>query len=115
MTSTSQHLAAIAFMAQSERRSSLTLSRITLHEMAELIRLYGGSVTVEPISENRFNPTIYCRIAVNNCEVWAFHYCTNLALMLQKESFRANESIFEKGTQLTIIDNQYLILSDASK
>ena len=35
--------------------------------------------------------------------------------ILQREYFQSSESVFEKGTDLTIIDNQYLILSEIAK
>jgi hypothetical protein len=105
------HLSAIALLAQSEKVTSLSISNGTLEDIAVIIKLYGGEVHV---IEGQHN-TILCRSKIENCHLWIHVQTTNLACVLQKESFQSNESIFEKGTNLIIIDNQYVVLSDATK
>jgi hypothetical protein len=111
METKESYLSAIALLGQLDKFTSLSLLSGTLEEIVFVIKLYGGEVSV---IEGQHN-TILCRSKIGNCHLWIHVQTTNLACVLQKESFQSNESIFEKGTDLTIIDNQYLVLSDATK
>jgi hypothetical protein len=98
-------------LGQPDKVTSISVSTGTLQDIVLVINSYGGEVSV---IEGQHN-TILCRSKIGNCHLWIHVQTTNLACVLQKESFQSNESIFEKGTDLTVIDNQYLVLSDATK
>jgi hypothetical protein len=100
------HLGAIELLAQSEKVTSLSVVTGTLQDIVEAIKLFGGSVHVLESEHN----TIMYRSRIGNCNLWIHNQTTNLACILQIESFQSKESIFEKGTDLTIIDKQYIIL-----
>ena len=107
------HLTAVAMLAQSDKLTSLSISGGTLEDIQEAVKLFGGNVYVTP-SESEHN-SIYSHSKIGNCIIWIHHHTTKLGCVLQREYFQSNESIFEKGTDLSIIDNQYLILSDVAK
>ena len=104
------HLQAIELMAQSEERSDISLKDTSLEVITELVKLFGGEVVLNTPIEER-TPLISMKVKVGNCQVWAHHHTTNLALMLQIESFQGKRMSFVQGANLTIADNQYLILS----
>ncbi len=110
-TKESYFLGAIELLVQLEKPTSLSLLSGTLQEIVVVIKLYGGSIHVLDSEQN----TILCRSRIGDCHLWIHVQTTNLACVLQKESFQSNESIFEKETYLTVIDNQYLVLSDVTK
>jgi hypothetical protein len=111
METKESYLSAIALLGQPDKVTSISVTTGTLEEIALIINSYGGEVHVIGGQHN----TILCRSKIGNCHLWIHVQTTNLACVLQKEYFQSNESIFEKGTYLTVIDNQYLILSDATK
>jgi hypothetical protein len=102
------HLTAVAMLAQSDKIPSITLSSGTLEDIQEAVKLFGGTVCVTE-SESDYH-SIYYYSNIGDCTLWIHIQTTNLACILQRESFQSNQSIFEKGTDLSIIDNQYLIL-----
>jgi len=104
------YLQAIELMAQSEERNDISLKDTSLEVIAELVKLYGGEIIVNTPSEER-TPLISMRVNVGSCQVWAHCHTTNIALMLQIESFQGKRMSFVQGANLTIADNQYLILS----
>jgi len=103
------HLTAVAMLAQSEKLPSISLASGTLEDIVEAVKLFGGNVYVTE-SESDYH-SIYYRSNVANCTIWIHVHTTNLACTLQRESFQSKEFIFEKGTDLRIIDNQYLVLN----
>jgi len=107
------HLGAIALLAQSDRLTSITVSDGTIEDIVEAVKLFGGTVFVTD-SESDYH-SIYFRSAIENTTLWIHLHTTNLACVLQRESFQSKESVFERGTDLTIIDNQYVVLSDVDK
>lgn len=111
METKESYLSAIALLGQPDKVTSISVSTGTLQDIVLVIKSYGGEVHVIGGQHN----TILCRSKIGNCHLWIHVQTTNLACVLQKESFQSNESIFEKGTYLTVIDNQYLVLSDATK
>jgi hypothetical protein len=107
------HLTAIAMLAQSDKHTTLSIPNGTLEDIVEAVKLFGGHVYVTP---SEYHPNqIYSQSRIGNSTLWIHHYTSYLACILQREYFQSNESIFENGTDLEIIDNQYLILSDATK
>jgi hypothetical protein len=54
---------------------------------------------------------IFSHSKIGKTTLWFHHHTNALSAILQKESFQSNESIFEKETDLSIIDNQYLVLN----
>jgi hypothetical protein len=112
--SSSFHIAAISMLAQSDKVSSLSIATGTLEDIQEAVKLFGGNVYVTP-SESEYH-SIYYRCSVGNSSLWIhIHHTTKLACVLQREYFQSNESIFEKGTDLTIVDNQYFVISNIIK
>jgi hypothetical protein len=109
------HLGAIALLAQSDRLTSITVygTDATIEDIVEAVKLFGGTVFVTD-SESEYH-SIYFRSAIENTTLWIHLHTTNLACVLQRESFQSKESVFERGTDLTIIDNQYVVLSDVAK
>lgn len=107
------HLTAVAMLAQSDKLTSLSISGGTLEDIQESVKLFGGNVYVTP-SESEHN-SIYSQSRIGNCIIWIHHHTTKLACVLQREYFQSNESVFEKGTDLTMIDNQYFVISDIIK
>jgi hypothetical protein len=108
------HIAAISMLAQSDKVSSLSIATGTLEDIQEAVKLFGGNVYVTP-SESEYH-SIYYRCSVGNSSLWIhIHHTTKLACVLQREYFQSNESIFEKGTDLTIVDNQYFVISNIIK
>lgn len=105
------HLTAIAMLAQSDKVTSLSIPNGTLEDIQETVKLFGGNVYVTESESNQ----IYSQSRIGNSELWIHHHTSHLACILQREYFQSNESIFENGTDLEIIDNQYLILSDVTK
>jgi hypothetical protein len=102
------HLTAVAMLAQSDKLTSISVSDATLEDIQEAVKLFGGNVYVTP-SESEHH-SIYSQSKIGNCHLWFHHHTTNLVSYLQRESFQSKESIFEEGTDLTIIDNQYFVL-----
>ena len=113
INSSAFHLSAIALLAQSDKLPSISLSSGTLEDIVQAVKLFGGTVYVTE-SESKYN-SIYYRSNIGNTSLWIHTHTTNLACVLQREVFQSNESIFEKGTDLTIIDNQYFVLSNNTK
>jgi hypothetical protein len=107
------HLGAIALLAQSDRVTSISVADGTIEDIVESVKLFGGTVFVTD-SESDYH-SIYFRSSIEKTTLWIHLHTTNLACVLQRESFQSKESVFERGTDLTIIDNQYVVLSDATK
>lgn len=109
------HLTSVALLADGPLRTSLTVIEGSLELIQEAIQLFGGEVYTTEVNDQETHFQIYSCSKVGNTELWIHLFATRLQIMLQTDAFRARTSIFEKGTQLTIIDNQYLVLSDATK
>jgi hypothetical protein len=103
------HLGAISLLAQSDKVTSLSVVTGTLQDIVDAIKLFGGTVHV---LESEHNTIMYLS-RIGNCNLFIHNQTTNLACVLQKEAFQSKESVFEKGTDLTIIDNQYIVLKDS--
>jgi hypothetical protein len=100
-------------MSQSQIRSSISLTSVSLHDIAELAKLWGGTIRIT-FKDGQAGAMISIQGSFNNCEFWAHHHTTVLAGNLQQEVFQSDFFVVEPQTNLTIIDNQYLVLSDAS-
>ena len=111
------HLAAIAILSQSQFKSSLSLRNSNLEKIQEIINLYGGRITLSKINDD--TPDVGVLISscsvIGNLELWVHVFVTKLSLMLQRDILGGNFKDFQPGTNLTIIDNQYFVVSDATK
>jgi hypothetical protein len=105
------HLTAIATLAQSPIGNILNLNYVSLEDIQEMVLLFGGRIET-PIMDDAKSPLIFLNVKVGNCLVSAFSMSTNLSIMLQKESFGGHRMDFVKGSKLSIIDNQYFVLSE---
>jgi hypothetical protein len=110
------HLTSVALLADGIRRTRLTVIDGSLEEIQEAVQLFGGEIGFTKITDETHSSSvqIFYHSQIGNCQLWIHLFTTKLAVMLQKDAFRADSSIFQKGTQLTIIDNQYLVLSDSN-
>jgi hypothetical protein len=102
------YLTAVALLSQSKKIPSVSLSDGTIEDIQESVKLFGGTVYVT--DESNYH-SIYYRSSIGDCTLWIHTQSTNLACTLQRESFQSNEFIFEKGTDLLIIDN-HLVFKD---
>jgi len=105
------HLTSVALLAEGQHLTRLTVCDGSLESIQEAVQLFGGNVSISKVTDESTGEHIYYHSKIGKCELWIFVFTTKLAIMLQKDAFQANTSLFEKGTQLTIIDNQYLVLS----
>lgn len=110
------HLTAVAILAQSEFRNNLSVKEGSLEQIQEAVKLFGGTISLSKINDQTesTNVLISSYSEIGNCQLFVHVFTTKLAIMLQKDAFQSDCAIFQKGTDLTIIDNQYLVLSDAS-
>ena len=115
MKDSANHLTAIATLANGKFRTSLTVIEGSLELIQEAIKLFGGEVFTSEASDERSYFQIYSQSSVGNADLWIHVFVNRLAIMLQQDAFHAKSSVFEKGTDLTIIDNQYFVLSDDTK
>ena len=115
METLANHLVIVETLSKLEPRTHLSIVDSSLAGIQETIKLFGGSITLTKINDqtNSANVLISAYSEIGNCQFWVHVFTTKLAIMLQKEAFNADFVKFEKGTNLTIIDNQYLVLSDA--
>jgi hypothetical protein len=107
------HISSILVMSQSPIRSSISLTSVSLHDIAELAKLWGGKIGIT-FKEGQAGSMISIQGSFNNCEFWAHHHTTVLAGNLQYHAFLGDLFLVEPETNLTVIDDQYLIISDAS-
>lgn len=107
------HISSIVVMSQSPIRSSISLTSVSLHDIAEMAKLWGGTIRIT-FKEGQSGAMISIQGSFNNCEFWAHHHTTVLAGNLQQEVFQSDLFVLEPETNLTVIDDQYLVLSDAS-
>lgn len=116
MEKSANHLTAVSILAQSEFRTNLSVQEGSLEHIQEAVKLFGGTITLSKINDQTEsgNVLITCLSSVGSCHLFIHVFTTKLAIMLQKEALQSDYILLEKGTDLTIIDNQYLILSDAS-
>ena len=116
MQTSANHLAAIAILSNSQFKSSLSLRNSNLQRIQEIINLYGGKIALSKINDD--TPDVGVLISsyteIGNVELWIHVFSTKLSLMLQRDILGGNFKDFQPGTNLTIIDNQYLVISDAS-
>lgn len=117
MQTSVNHLAAIAILSNSQFKSSLSLRNSNLERIQEIINLYGGKITLSKINDD--TPDVGVLISsyteIGNVELWIHVFSTKLAVMLQRDALGCNHKDFQPGTNLTIIDDQYLVISDATK
>jgi hypothetical protein len=73
-----------------------------------MINLWGGTLQLLGVNDSEV-AAINGRFKVGKCSVSASHLSRKVSLMLQKDVWRSNEAVFEKGTSLTIIDNSYFV------
>ena len=116
METLANHLAVVETLSTLEPRTSLSIIDSSLSGIQETIKLFGGSITLSKINDqtDSANVLISSYSEIGNCQFWVHVFTTKLAIMMQKEAFNADFVKFEKGTNLTIIDNQYLVLSDVA-
>ena len=107
------HISSILVMSQSPIRSSISLTSVSLHDIAELAKLWGGTIRIT-FKEGQAGSMISIQGSFNNCEFWAHHHTTVLAGNLQQEVFQSEDFVVAAETNLTVIDNQYLIVSDVA-
>jgi hypothetical protein len=107
------HLTAIAVLARSEKSSRLAMHDASLEDIQELVLLFGGELTAR-LKED-YKSYIYYNAEIGNCSVNAFSFGTHFAILQQQTVLNGFEKTFEKGTKLTIIDNQYFVESYATK
>jgi hypothetical protein len=100
-------------MSQSPIRSSISLTSVSLHDIAELAKLWGGTIRIT-FKDGQAGAMISIQGSFNNCEFWAHHHTTVLAGNLQYHAFQSDLFVVEAETNMTIMDDQYLIVSDAS-
>jgi hypothetical protein len=116
MQTSANHLAAIAILSNSQFKSSLSLRNSNLERIQEIINLYGGKIALSKINDD--TPDVGVLISsyteIGSLELWVHVFSTKLGIMLQRDILGGNHKDFEPGTNLTIIDNQYLVISDAS-
>ena len=106
------HLTAIALLAQSEFTTSLSITEVTLEGLQELVYLFGGNIITREVNDYN-TPFITFGGFVGNCHVFASQMVKNIAVINQQSTFGGRfEMGFVKGTKLTILDNQYLVLSE---
>jgi hypothetical protein len=105
------HLTAIALLAQSEFTTSLSITEVTLEGLQELVFLFGGRITTREVNDHN-TPFITFGCMVGSCHVFASQMVKNIAVINQQSTFGGLEMGFVKGTKLTIIDGQYLVLSE---
>ena len=117
MMTSQNHLAAIAILSNSQFKSSLSLRNSNLQRIQEIINLYGGKITLSKINDD--TPDVGVLISsyteIGNVELWIHVFSTKLSLMLQRDILGGNHNDFEPGTNLTIIDDSYFVVSDATK
>lgn len=115
MTTTSvYHIGSILMMSQSPIRSSISLTSVSLHNIAELAKLWGGTIRIT-FKENQTGSMISIQGSYNNCDFWGHHHTTLEAGQLQEQAFINDSPLLPSGTDLTIIDNQYLVISNVAK
>jgi hypothetical protein len=107
------HISSIVVMSQSPIRSSISLTSVSLHDIAELAKLWGGTIRIT-FKDGQAGAMISIQGSFNNCEFWAHHHTTVLAGNLQYHAFQSDLFVVEAETNMTIMDDQYLIVSDAS-
>ena len=116
MQTSANHLAAIAILSNSQFKSSLSLRNSNLQRIQEIINLYGGKIALSKINDD--TPDVGVLISsyteIGNVELWIHVFSTKLSLMLQRDILGGNFKDFESGTNLTIIDDSYFVVSDAS-
>jgi predicted solute-binding protein len=100
-------------MSQSPIKNSISLSEVSLHDIAELINLFGGSIQTRAVSDD-VTPFISMYTQVGNCQVFAYNLAKNIAVMNQQSAFGGLGMAFPSGSNLTVIDDQYLVLSDSN-
>lgn len=117
MMTSQNHLAAIAILSNSQFKSSLSLRNSNLERIQEIINLFGGKITLSKINDD--TPDVGVLISsyteIGNVELWVHVFSTKLSLMLQRDILGGNHKDFEPGTNLTIIDDSYFVVSDATK
>ena len=107
------HISSIVVMSQSPIRSSISLTSVSLHDIAEMAKLWGGTIRIT-FKDSQAGAMISLQGSFNNCEFWAHHHTTVLAGNLQQEVFQSDLFVVEPETNLTVIDDQYLVLSDVA-
>lgn len=107
------HISSIVVMSQSPIRSSISLTSVSLHDIAELAKLWGGRISIT-FKEGQAGAMISIQGSFNNCDFWAHHHTTVLAGNLQQEVFQSDLFVVAAETNLTVIDDQYLVLSDVA-
>jgi hypothetical protein len=108
------HMSSILLLSQSPIKSDLRLSEVSLEDIAEMIKEFGGTIKTRPVNDQN-TPFITGIFKIGNVEVWASHLAKNIAVVNQQSAFEGFEMSFPSGSNLTIMDKQYLVLSDATK
>ena len=107
------HISSIVVMSQSQIHSSISLTSVSLHDIAEMAKLWGGTIRIT-FKQGQSGAMISLQGSFNNCEFWGHHHTTIEAGNLQQEVFQSDLFVVAAETNLTVIDDQYLIVSDAS-
>jgi hypothetical protein len=103
------HITSVLLLRQSEHPSSLMMHRLSLEDIRELVFEFGGVIQLTYPSDDR-SPYLSFAIQLGNCQAYFSSNMSNLSVMLQKEAFKSDTVILEKGTKLSIIDNSYFVL-----
>jgi len=107
------HLTSVALLANADFKTSLSILDGSLELIQEAVNLFGGTINLPNLNDETDGANLFitCASDIGNCRLWVHSKTTKLAIMLQKDALRSSYIVLEKGTQLTIIDNQYLVLS----
>jgi len=106
------HLSAISLMAQSPFTTSISITEATLEGIQELIYFFGGKIITREVNDEH-TPFISYSCFVGNCWIYASQIVKNIAVINQQSTFGGHfEMNFIKGSKLTILDNQYFVLSN---
>lgn len=107
------HMSSILLLSQSPIKSDLMLSEVSLHDIAEMIHEFGGIIKTRPVNDQN-TPFITGIFEVGNVSVRASHLAKNIAVVNQQSAFEGMQMAFSSGSTLTVIDNQYLVLSETN-
>lgn len=106
------HITAINLLAEGPKRTSVSVTG-SLADIAEMAKLWGGTIWIN-FKEGQSGAMISVQGSFKNCEFWGHHHTTIEAGNLQQEVFQSDFFVVEPETNMTIIDNQYLVKSDVA-
>jgi len=104
------HITAITLLAEGPKRTSVSVTG-SLADIAELVKLWGGRLH---LSIKETSSMLSVQGSFKNCDFWGHYHTSVEAGQLQRDALKDQMPILAAGTNMTILDDKYLIVSDAS-